>query len=29
MTRKEQIKQLEQDWAKNPRWKGTKNNYNA
>src|SRR3989304_7965615 len=29
MTRKEQIKQLEQDWAKNPRWKGTKRNYSA
>ncbi len=29
MTREEQIKQLEQDWAKNPRWKGVKRDYRA
>ena len=29
MTREEQIKQLEQDWAKNPRWKGVKREYSA
>ena len=29
MTREEQIKQLEQDWKKNPRWHGVKRNYSA
>tara|TARA_R110000787_G_scaffold207602_6_gene317624 strand:- start:1601 stop:2911 length:1311 start_codon:yes stop_codon:yes gene_type:complete len=28
-TREEQIKALEQDWATNPRWKGTKRPYSA
>ena len=29
MTRKEQIKQLEQNWAKNPRWKNVRRDYSA
>ncbi len=29
MTRDEQIKALEQDWASNPRWKNVKRNYSA
>ena len=29
MTRDEQIKALEQDWATNPRWKNVKRNYSA
>jgi isocitrate lyase len=29
MTREEQVKQLEQDWKKNPRWKGVKRDYTA
>jgi isocitrate lyase len=29
MTREAQIKQLEQDWAKNPRWKNVKRDYSA
>ncbi|RRJ27831.1 isocitrate lyase, partial [Pandoraea apista] len=28
-TRQEQVKQLEQDWANNPRWKGIKRGYSA
>ena len=29
MSRQEQIKALEKDWATNPRWKGIKRNYSA
>ncbi len=29
MTREEQIKAIEKDWAENPRWKGIKRNYTA
>ena len=29
MTRDDQIKALEKDWATNPRWKGIKRNYAA
>ncbi|HEY9546669.1 MAG TPA: isocitrate lyase, partial [Solimonas sp.] len=29
MTREEQIKALEKDWATNPRWKNVKRNYSA
>jgi len=29
MTREEQIKQLEKDWANNPRWKNVKRDYSA
>ena len=29
MTREEQVKQLEQDWKKNPRWKGVRRDYAA
>ena len=29
MTRDEQVKQLEQDWKKNPRWQGVKRDYRA
>ena len=29
MSREEQIKQLENDWATNPRWKGVKRPYSA
>jgi len=29
MTRQEQIKALEKDWAENPRWKGVKRGYSA
>ncbi|MCI5063972.1 MAG: isocitrate lyase, partial [Algiphilus sp.] len=29
MSREEQIKQLENDWANNPRWKGVKRPYSA
>jgi isocitrate lyase len=29
MTREEQVKQLEQDWKKNPRWQGVKRDYTA
>ncbi len=29
MTREEQIKQLEKDWAENPRWANVKRGYTA
>ena len=29
MTRAEQVQQLEQDWKKNPRWKGVRRDYAA
>ena len=29
MTKEEQIKTIEKDWAENPRWEGTKRNYTA
>ena len=29
MTRQEQIKQLESEWANSPRWKGVTRNYSA
>ena len=29
LTREQQIAQLEQDWATNPRWKGIKRGYTA
>lgn len=29
MTKEEQIKELEKDWAENPRWEGIKRNYTA
>jgi isocitrate lyase len=29
MTREQQVKQLEQDWANNPRWKNVKRDYSA
>lgn len=28
-TRQDQVKQLEQDWANNPRWQGIKRGYSA
>ena len=29
MTRQEQIKNIEKDWAENPRWEDVKRNYTA